>query len=161
VALRRVRQGRRPQDPRCEARYSSSSAQETTTGSGSSIAAQLAACHKAAGSDDVVDFVDEAKTGRAMAGRTELLRRLAEAEAGRIAKVLVYKYDRLGRSLAETSTIIADLEDRGVEVVSVTEGRDQLVVGDVVDVRLKLFLGRSNVLCQIIRAGGGREMKTN
>jgi hypothetical protein len=41
----------------------------------------------------------------------------------------VYKYDRLGRNLAETSTILAQLEDNGVEVVSVTEGKDQLARG--------------------------------
>jgi hypothetical protein len=57
------------------------------------------------------------------------LRLLADADAGKIERVVVYKYDRLGRNLAETSAIIAQLEDSGVEVASVTEGKDALARG--------------------------------
>jgi DNA invertase Pin-like site-specific DNA recombinase len=65
----------------------------------------------------------------AFGGEEGLLRLLADAEAGQIERLLVYKYDRLGRNLAETSAIIAQLEDSGVEVVSVTEGKDTLARG--------------------------------
>ena len=77
----------------------------------------------------VREYVDRARTGRSLAGREALLRLLADAEAGQIERLHVYKYDRLGRNLAETSAIIAQLEDSGVEVVSVTEGKDALARG--------------------------------
>ncbi|HNQ22461.1 MAG TPA: recombinase family protein [Phycisphaerae bacterium] len=96
---------------------------------GTSIEVQLDACRRDLPPRGYREYVDRARTGRVMAGREELLRLLAEAEAGQIERLLVYKYDRLGRNLAETSAIIAQLEDTGVEVVSVTEGKDALARG--------------------------------
>jgi len=96
---------------------------------GTSIEVQLDACRRDLQPKTFREYVDRARTGRSMAGREELLRLLADAEAGQIERVLVYKYDRLGRNLAETSAIIAQLEDGGVEVVSVTEGKDALARG--------------------------------
>ncbi len=46
---------------------------------------------------------------------------LADAEAGKVKRVFVYKFDRLGRA-ADTHLIAQQLEDAGVELVSVTEG---------------------------------------
>lgn len=57
----------------------------------------------------LVQFIDQAKTGRTTGGRTELLRLIQEAEAGRIHKLYVYKFDRLGRA-AETHVLVEDLE---------------------------------------------------
>jgi len=95
---------------------------------GTSIEVQIDACSR--GLDgDVKQYVDRAKTGRSMAGREALLQLLADAEARKFDRVLIYKYDRLGRNLAESSTIIAELEDCGVEVVSITEGKDALARG--------------------------------
>ncbi|HUU96945.1 MAG TPA: recombinase family protein, partial [Phycisphaerae bacterium] len=95
---------------------------------GTSIDVQIDACSR--GLDgDVKQYVDRAKTGRSMAGREALLQLLADAEARKFDRVLIYKYDRLGRNLAEASTIIAELEDCGVEVASVTEGKDALARG--------------------------------
>ena len=96
---------------------------------GTSIEVQLDACGKGLEPASFREYVDRARTGRSMVGREALLRLLADAEAGQIDRVLVYKYDRIGRNLAETSAIIAQLEDSGVEVVSVTEGKDQLARG--------------------------------
>jgi len=96
---------------------------------GTSIEVQLDACRRDLPPRSFREYVDRARTGRAMAGREALLRLLADAEAGEIERLLVYKYDRLGRNLAETSAIIAQLEDSGVEVVSVTEGKDALARG--------------------------------
>ncbi len=96
---------------------------------GTSIAVQTDACSRVLEDQDARQYVDRAKTGRSVAGREALLQLLADAEAGQIGRVLVYKYDRLGRNLAESSTIIAELEDRDVEVVSVTEGKDTLARG--------------------------------
>lgn len=96
---------------------------------GTSIEVQLDACRRDLPPRSFREYVDRARTGRALAGREALLRLLADAEAGEIERLLVYKYDRLGRNLAETSAIIAQLEDCGVEVVSVTEGKDALARG--------------------------------
>ncbi len=96
---------------------------------GTSIDVQLEACGRGLNPADVREYVDRARTGRAVAGRESLLRLLSDAEAGKVDRVLVYKYDRIGRNLAETSAIIAQLEDNGVEVVSVTEGKDTLARG--------------------------------
>ena len=94
---------------------------------GTSIDVQLEACHRLAG-DPCVDYVDKAKTGRTKAGRKALLRLIADAEADKIARLFIYRYDRLGRS-AETHAIVADLEDLDVEVISATEGKDALARG--------------------------------
>ncbi len=96
---------------------------------GTSIEVQLDACRRGAEGANVREYIDRARTGRAVVGRDSLLKLLADAEAGEINRILVYKYDRLGRNLAETSAIIAQLEDGGVEVVSVTEGKDALARG--------------------------------
>ncbi|GMV98284.1 MAG: hypothetical protein AMXMBFR83_26360 [Phycisphaerae bacterium] len=96
---------------------------------GTSIEVQLDTCGRGLEPHSYRQYVDRARTGRTTAGREALLRLLADAEARVIDKVLVYKYDRLGRNLAETSAIIAQLEDCGVEVVSVTEGKDALARG--------------------------------
>jgi site-specific DNA recombinase len=96
---------------------------------GTSIEVQLDACRRDLQPKTYREYVDRARTGRSMAGREALLRLLADAEAGQIERVLVYKFDRLGRNLAESSAIIAQLEDGGVEVVSVTEGKDALARG--------------------------------
>jgi DNA invertase Pin-like site-specific DNA recombinase len=106
------------------ARYSSH-AQDGST----SIEVQLEACGRGLEPASILEYIDRAKTGRAVAGREALLRLLADAEDGKVERVLVYKYDRVGRNLAETSAIIAQLEDCGVEVVSVTEGKDALARG--------------------------------
>jgi site-specific DNA recombinase len=96
---------------------------------GTSIEVQLDACARGLEPGGAAEYIDRAKTGRVVAGREALLRLLADAEAGKVGHVLVYKYDRLGRNLAETSAIIAQLEDCNVEVVSATEGKDALARG--------------------------------
>ena len=104
------------------ARYSSHAQDE-----GTSIEVQVEQCERLAGGK-CVHYIDRAKTGRTMAGRDSLLRLLADAEAGKIARVFVYKYDRFGRD-AETHVIARQLEDAGAELVSVTEGTNQLARG--------------------------------
>lgn len=96
---------------------------------GTSIDVQVETCRRALSGQNIQEYVDRARTGRSMAGREALLRLLADAEAGQFSQLYVYKYDRLGRNLAETSAIIAQLEDCDVEVISVTEGKDQLARG--------------------------------
>src|SRR5688572_28164534 len=104
------------------ARYSSHAQDD-----GTSIEMQLEQCERAAG-NGCQHYIDRAKTGRTVGGRAQLLAMLADAEAGKLARVFVYKFDRLGRD-AETHTIARDLEDHGVELISVTEGTNALARG--------------------------------
>src|SRR6266540_3666113 len=104
------------------ARYSSHAQDD-----GTSIEVQLEQCERAAGGK-CHHYIDRTKTGRGTAGRVQLLTMLADAEAGKIGRVFVYEFDRLGRD-AETHTIARDLEERGVELVSVTEGTNALSRG--------------------------------
>lgn len=124
------------------ARYSSHAQDD-----GTSIAVQIESCERAAGKP-LKHFIDQAKTGRTTGGRTELLRLMQEAECGRIERLYVYKYDRLGRA-AETHVLVEDLEQHGVEVVSVTEGTNALARG----VQLVVAADYSRVLAERTREG--------
>jgi site-specific DNA recombinase len=124
------------------ARYSSHAQDD-----GTSIAVQIESCERAAG-NPLKHFIDEAKTGRTTGGRTELLRLMQEAEAGRINQLYVYKYDRLGRA-AETHVLVEDLEQHGVVVISVTEGTNALARG----VQLVVAADYSRVLAERTRDG--------
>ena len=53
--------------------------------------------------------------------RPALQRLLADVEAGRIAVLVVYKIDRLTRSLADFARIVEQFDARGVSFVSVTQ----------------------------------------
>jgi len=75
------------------------------------------------------EYIDKAKTGRSVAGRENLIRLLDDARGGLIGRVFTYKYDRLGRNMAEVAAIVDELEDLDVEVISLTEGRDALARG--------------------------------
>lgn len=106
----------------CYCRYSSHQQD-----GGTSIDVQIEQCERAAGGA-CKHYIDRAKTGRAVGGRTQLLALLADVEAKKIKRVFVYKFDRLGRS-AETHMIAQQLEDAGVQLVSATEGTDALSRG--------------------------------
>ena len=124
------------------ARYSSHQQDDST-----SIAVQVEACERAAGKE-LTKFIDLARSGRSQGGRPELLRLIEEAAAGRIGRLYVYKYDRLGRA-AQTHVLVEDLEDCGVEVVSVTEGTNALARG----VQLVVSADFSRVLAGRVRDG--------
>src|SRR3954470_20854935 len=94
---------------------------------GTSIEVQIEQCERAAGGK-CAHYIDRAKTGRAPAGRAELLRMMEDAAAGRIGRVFVYKFDRLGRD-AETHVVARQLEEAGAQLVSATEGTNQLARG--------------------------------
>jgi len=104
------------------ARYSSRKQED-----GTSIEVQLEACRHAV-EGECREYVDKARTGRSIAGRPRLLRLIDDAEAGLVGRLFVYKFDRLGRA-AETHGLVADLEECGVEVISVTEGKESLSRG--------------------------------
>jgi site-specific DNA recombinase len=105
-------------------RYSSKKQDDST-----SIEVQLEQTHKHPDIDAVpIDYVDRAKTGRAL-GKREAFKRLREdIFAGKIKRLFVYKYDRLGRS-TRIHYIVEEFEKAGCEVISCTEGRDKLARG--------------------------------
>lgn len=124
------------------ARYSSHAQDDST-----SIAVQVEACERAAGGT-LVRYIDEARTGRSINGRDALQRLIADSEAGKIGRLFVYKYDRLGRA-AQTHVLVENLEDCGVEVISVTEGQHSLTRG----VQLVVAADYSRVLAERTRDG--------
>ena len=65
---------------------------------GTSIEVQLEQCRKIAKAKPE-EFVDKARSGRAVGGRDGLLKLLEAVASGKIDRVFVYKYDRLGRNL--------------------------------------------------------------
>src|SRR5206468_2088442 len=73
------------------ARYSSHAQDD-----GTSIEVQIEQCERAADAS-CQHYIDRARTGRTMAGREQLLQLLADAAAGKIGRVFVYKFDRFGR----------------------------------------------------------------
>jgi len=66
------------------------------------------------------EYVDAGISG-ASTSRPELSRLLADAHKGCFAGVLVWRLDRLGRSLRHLVTVVEDLLARGIEVISATE----------------------------------------
>src|SRR6185369_1198580 len=93
-------------------RYSSEAQRDST-----SIEVQREQCEHCAG-EPLAASIDDAKTGRALAGRENLHRLMADAAQGKISHVYVYRFDRLGRNESDTFGIVEELEAVGVEVVS-------------------------------------------
>lgn len=83
---------------------------------------QVEALH-AAGAEQV--WVDRASGARD--NRPELAALLAYVRSGDV--IVVWRLDRLGRSLPHLLTVVQDLEDRGVELRSLTEAIDTTTAG--------------------------------
>jgi len=66
------------------------------------------------------EYVDAGISG-ASTNRPELARLLADAHKGCFSGILVWRLDRLGRSLRHLVTVVEDLLARGIEVISATE----------------------------------------
>ena len=68
-------------------------------------------------------WFEDRKSG-ATIDRPELARLLKAIERGRVDVLVVFRLDRLARNLRDGLTILADLADRGIRVVSVSENID-------------------------------------
>ncbi|MFQ5929417.1 MAG: recombinase family protein [Candidatus Methylomirabilales bacterium] len=66
------------------------------------------------------EYVDSGISG-ASNSRPELSRLLADAHKGCFSGILVWRLDRLGRSLRHLVTVVEDLLARGIDVISATE----------------------------------------
>jgi DNA invertase Pin-like site-specific DNA recombinase len=71
----------------------------------------------------VHEYLDEGFSG-AKSSRPALDRMLADAKRGKFRILLVWKLDRLGRSLAHLVRLLEDLRAWNVELVSFSEGLD-------------------------------------
>ena len=81
---------------------------------------ELADCR---GFEIVGEYCDEGISG-SKDSRPGLNRLLADAEAGKFSVVLVWKLDRLGRSLVHLVRLMEDFRRLGIELVSFSEGLD-------------------------------------
>jgi len=75
------------------------------------------------GCEIVDEYCDEGISG-SKDSRPGLNRLLADAEAGKFSVVLVWKLDRLGRSLIHLVRLMEDFRRFGIELVSFSEGLD-------------------------------------
>lgn len=70
-----------------------------------------------------VTYEDNGYSGATM-NRPAFQRLLADARAGRFRVIVVYKIDRVSRSLKDFVNLVAELEKHGVAIVSVTQNFD-------------------------------------
>src|ERR1035438_1222075 len=98
---------------------------------GTSLATQLEEGYAYArnrGLNVVGEYVDGGVSGK-YANRPRLDRLMAECRAGLIDVVIVSKHDRFGRSFRHTVLLIGELEELGVEFVSIAERIDDTPSG--------------------------------
>jgi DNA invertase Pin-like site-specific DNA recombinase len=93
---------------------------------GQSVEMQLRDLHELAkrrGLQIVIEYLDEGVSG-SKASRPALDALLADAKKGKFRTLLIWKLDRLGRSLAHLVRLLEDFNACGVELVSFSEGLD-------------------------------------
>lgn len=101
-------------------------ARVSSVGNGQSVEPQLADLRQLAerrGFQIVQEYCDEGWSG-AKDDRPALNTMLADARRGRFKILLVWRLDRLGRSLAHLVRLLEDFRSLGVELVSYSEGLD-------------------------------------
>ncbi len=116
----------RPQALRC-AIYTRKSSDEGLEQGFNSLDAQYEACAAYVASQRhegwklLPDRFDDGGLSGGTLDRPALQRLLAEVEAGRVGMIVVYKIDRLTRSLADFARLVEQLERKGCSFVSVTQ----------------------------------------
>lgn len=73
--------------------------------------------------DQQIKFYEDVISGSSR-NRTALNNLLQDVRKGQISKVIVWRLDRLGRSLKHLMDILREFENRGVDFVSITQGFD-------------------------------------
>jgi site-specific DNA recombinase len=107
--------------------YTRKSSEEGLEQAFNSLDAQREACEayvrsqKHEGWSMLPDFYDDGGISGGTMERPALQRLLADIEAGRVDTVVVYKVDRLTRSLPDFSKIVSVFDARGVSFVSITQ----------------------------------------
>src|SRR6186713_786048 len=121
-----MRESARPKELRC-AIYTRKSSEEGLEQDFNSLHAQREACHayirsqKHEGWRAISAHYDDGGYSGGSMERPALQRLLADIKAKRIDTVVVYKVDRLTRSLADFAKIVEVFDARGVSFVSVTQ----------------------------------------
>ncbi|MBU2035262.1 MAG: recombinase family protein [Candidatus Omnitrophota bacterium] len=69
------------------------------------------------------EYIDKAVSGR-LSSRPELDKMLAEIRAGVVKTVVIYKMDRLGRSLANLIDLLQEFKNKRVRLISICDGVD-------------------------------------
>ncbi len=116
----------RPATKRC-AIYTRKSSEEGLEQDFNSLAAQREACEayiasqKSEGWESLPDFYDDGGFSGGTLERPALQQLLGAIDAGRIDVVVVYKVDRLTRSLTDFAKLIERFDTHGVSVVAVTQ----------------------------------------
>ncbi len=98
----------------------------STIGHGQSVDVQLNDLRRFAaqrGFEIVKEYADEGISG-SKSSRPALDQMLADAKRGKFQAILVFRLDRLGRSLAHLVRLLEDFRSWGVELVSFSEGLD-------------------------------------
>ncbi len=79
-------------------------------------------CCSARGWKDLEIYTDKMSGGKA--SRPELDRMVQDMRAGKVARVVVYKLDRCGRSLTHLCLLIDEMNQLGVPLICVSQGID-------------------------------------
>ena len=100
------------------------------TGESASIGVQKDAClaaiasHAAEGWLAIPDAYSDQGISGATLNRPAMQRLLADVADDRIDAIVTYKLDRVSRNLADFASLVADLDRRGIRLVSVTQSFD-------------------------------------
>src|SRR5712692_7642891 len=106
------------------------------------------------GFEVVTEYCDEAQSG-AKSSRPALDKMLADAKRGRFQVILVWRLDRLGRSLAHLIRLLEDFKVWNVELISFSENLDfTSSTGKLFYSLLAAFSEFERaVICERVRAG--------
>ena len=150
-----MREPAKPQELRC-AIYTRKSSEEGLEQDFNSLHAQREACQayiksqKHEGWRPLSAHYDDGGYSGGTMDRPALRRLLADIQAKRIDIVVVYKVDRLTRSLADFAKIVEVFDASGVSFVSVTQAFNTTTLDGAADPQ------RPSLLCPVRAGGHGR-----
>lgn len=89
-----------------------------------SIEQQIERCRAKADNSDTCIIYQESKSGKSTLNRNEFNRMMDDVRGGRISKIIVYRLDRISRSLADFAKMWEELKSYNVQFVSCSEEFD-------------------------------------
>lgn len=89
-----------------------------------SIKTQVEACKKEVREGETVKVYTDKGYTEANTNRPGLQKLLNDIKSGKVGRVIVYKLDRMSRSLLDFDQIMSDMKENGVEFISLTEKFD-------------------------------------
>ena len=88
-----------------------------------SIESQIELCLREVGNNQHKVFRDKGYSGK-NTERPDFQEMMAEVRAGGVGRIIVYRLDRISRSVLDFANVISELQKYGVEFVSITERFD-------------------------------------